>query len=62
MTKHDHTHDHHHPKPKSQFHKDWKTWVVVGLMLAAMAMYVMSDDESIQPGSDTLGPAVPAAE
>ncbi|WP_442484290.1 hypothetical protein [Aeoliella sp. SH292] len=62
MSKHDHTHDHHHSKPKSQFHKDWKTWVVVGLMLAAMAMYVLSDDESIQLSSDTLGPAVPAAE
>ncbi len=32
-------------------HKDWRTWVVVGLMLAAMAAYLLSLDESIMPGA-----------
>lgn len=27
----------------------WTTWVVVFLMLAAMLMYVLSDDESMPP-------------
>jgi hypothetical protein len=32
-----------------QLHKDWRTWVVVGLMLTAMIMYVLTLDDSILP-------------
>jgi len=42
-------------------HRNWRTWIVVGLMLAAMVMYVLSDDESIQPGDDLPEQPVPAA-
>ncbi len=67
-TKHEHTaageHKHHHEHhPASQrkgLHRDWRAWVVVLLMLAAMAAYVLSDDEALQPGGGIQQP-VPAA-
>ena len=37
-------------------HKDWRTWVIVGLMLAAMAAYLLSLDESIMPGAPKPAP------
>ena len=33
---------------KRGFHRDWRVWTVVALMLAAMFAYVVSDDESLQ--------------
>ncbi len=68
MTHHDRKHDHHGHKQQHRarakskaIHKNWMTWVVLGLMLAAMLMYVLSDDESLQPGGEA-GPGMPAAE
>jgi hypothetical protein len=72
MTHHEHEHEHHehehhgrhggHPTHKRKpLHKSWITWVVVGLMLAAMYAYVMSDNESLQPGNPVQGQAMPAA-
>jgi len=55
-----HDHDHQHKKPKG-LHTDWRLWLVVVLMLAAMVIYVLSDDESIQPGQPNASPPVPAA-
>jgi hypothetical protein len=72
MTHHEHDHqhghdhhghghqDHHHGAKSKGLHKDWRTWVVVGLMLAAMVAYVMSMDESLAPGGAPQGP-MPAA-
>lgn len=65
--KHDHNghghHEHHPPKSKA-LHKDWRAWLVIGLMLAAMVAYVLSDDESLQPGlpPGEQMPAAPAVE
>jgi hypothetical protein len=43
---------HSHPtKLWRGLHKDWRTWVVIGLMLAAISTYVLTLDDSIQPGS-----------
>ena len=63
---HDHDHNQHghhnhqtHPNAKKPIHHDWKFWVAIVLMLAAMGAYIMSDDESLQPGGGE-GPAVPA--
>jgi len=48
------------------FHKDWRTWLVVGLMLAAMGAYVLTLDDSVQLGGamrsvpSTAAPAGPA--
>ncbi len=57
---HDHHHEHHDRKSKG-LHKDWRAWLVVGLMLAAMLAYVFSDDESLQPGQPA-GQPMQAAE
>jgi hypothetical protein len=65
MSKHNHehsgTHQHSH-KPQSRApHKDWRAWVVVGLMLAAMVAYILSDNESIEPDGE-IQESVPAAD
>lgn len=64
-----HAHDPHHGKhgghpqheaPKGwQPHKDWRAWLGLVLMLAALAAYVLSLDESRLPGGATQ-PVVPA--
>jgi hypothetical protein len=46
---------------KRRLHRDWRLWVVVALMLAAMFAYVMSDDESLQFGGGPPQQPVPAA-
>ena len=65
MSHQHHKHDHHHQqqhKKKKGAHKDWKTWVVIGLMLLAMFLYVISDDEALPPGDPgATGQPVPAA-
>ncbi len=67
MNQHEHQHKHHgheheqHHRPRKGLHKDWRTWLVVGLMLGAMVIYVLTMDESIRPGSNTQGPGMPAA-
>jgi hypothetical protein len=72
MTHHAHDHHHHHhgheghaadhrPAPWwARLHKDWRTYVVVGLMLLAMAVYVLTLDESRVPWGKPK-PPVPAA-
>ena len=51
---------HSHPKtPRRGLHKDWRTWLAFGLMLAAMGAYVLTLDDSIQPGSGAQD--IPAA-
>jgi len=34
---------------RRKWHKDWRTWVAVLFMLGAMAMYVLSLDDTIVP-------------
>jgi hypothetical protein len=59
---------HHHPQSghehqhsaKQGIHRDWRLWVGVILMLAAMLVYVFSEDEALVPG-EPLGEQVPAA-
>ena len=41
-------HHEHHPYWK-RAHHDWRFWVALVLMLAAMLIYVMTDDLSIAP-------------
>jgi hypothetical protein len=68
MIPHSHPHAHGRDKAKQShptelwrgLHKDWRTWLVIGVMLAAIGTYILSLDDSIQPG----GPAqnsIPAA-
>jgi hypothetical protein len=38
---------------KRRLHKDWRTWLVIVLMLAAIGIYVLTLDDSIQPTGRT---------
>jgi hypothetical protein len=41
---------HHHDRERARtsgLHKDWRTWVVVIVMLSAMAMYLLTLDDSV---------------
>jgi hypothetical protein len=68
MIPHGHSQAHHkdresrsHPtKPRRGLHKDWRTWAVIILMLAAIGTYVLTLDDSIQPGNAApkAGPTV----
>jgi hypothetical protein len=40
--------------PRKRLHQDWRTWVVVVLMLAAMGIYVVTLDDSVVPVVQTL--------
>jgi hypothetical protein len=61
MIAHSHPHEHDRDKTKHShgtgpwmgWHKDWRTWAVIGLMLAAIGTYVLTLDDSIQPGSSS---------
>ena len=44
MTSHSHKHPSH-----GKMHKDWRVWLVLLLMLAAILMYVLSLDDSMVP-------------
>ncbi|MEJ2671697.1 MAG: hypothetical protein P8168_05715 [Deltaproteobacteria bacterium] len=48
-------------------HRNWRAWVVIALMLAAIGIYVLTLDDSVRPGppppntvSATTAPASPA--
>ena len=57
MTHHNHRHSesHRHVRDENsessskKFHKDWRVWLVVGVMLLAIIMYVLTLDDSIVP-------------
>ncbi len=53
-------HEHRHIPFWKRLHRDWRAWLAVILMLAAMLAYVMSDDEAIQPAGKPQQP-MPAA-
>jgi hypothetical protein len=53
---HKHPHDHHPGPLWKRLHRDWRAWAVVLLMLAAMAAYVLSDNEALRPGGGTQQP------
>ncbi|MFI5331280.1 MAG: hypothetical protein ACHQ2F_09660 [Desulfobaccales bacterium] len=52
----------HHQIDWTGLHKDWRTWLVIGLMLAAIGTYVLTLDDSVQPGGAVQGglPASPS--
>jgi hypothetical protein len=60
-SEHGHHHSHKHGPAWKRLHRDWRIWVVVALMLAAMLMYVCTDDESLQPGGKPSNRPMPAA-
>jgi hypothetical protein len=47
---HDRNMDHQGRRPYwTRAHRDWKFWIALSLMLAAMAVYVMSDNLAFRP-------------
>jgi hypothetical protein len=50
----------HHKIDWTGLHKDWRAWLVIGLMLAAIGTYVLTLDDSVQPGGAVQG-GLPAA-
>ena len=51
-SKHSHHSDHSENKPLLWgLHKDWRAWLALGLMLAAMSIYVLTLDDAVQPES-----------
>ena len=46
---------------KKGLHKDWRAWVVIVLMLAAIAIYVLTLDDSIEPTGQTKSTVVASA-
>ena len=57
-----HHHDQTNTHQKKGLHKDWRAWVVVLLMLGAMAIYVLSFDERFQfGGTKPAKPATPTS-
>ena len=69
MTQHNHKHanaekhKHQHSEKTGirNLHKDWRTWVAVGLMLAAIAIYVLTLDDSVVPVAQTTTQSPAAA-
>jgi len=57
MTQHNHKHSesHRHVREENsesggkKLHKDWRVWLAVIIMLAAIIMYVLTLDDSIVP-------------
>jgi hypothetical protein len=45
-------------KNRKGLHKDWRVWVAVVLMLAAIAVYVLTLDDSIEPTGQIQGTVV----
>ncbi len=57
MAKHNHKHSESHRHARrggsesssKKLHKDWRVWLTVGIMLAAIIMYVLTLDDSVVP-------------
>ncbi|HVT29037.1 MAG TPA: hypothetical protein VHE81_13565 [Lacipirellulaceae bacterium] len=55
----EHEHHGHQPTRKRPIHHKWWFWAAIVLMLGAMVIYVMSQDEALGPA--TSGQQIPAA-
>ena len=58
-----HSHHAHSEKkePRKGLHKDWRAWLALGLMLAAMGIYVLTLDDAVQPEVAVTNAAPPPA-
>ncbi len=65
-TREEHEKEHQHHGGESagpywkRMHRDWRFWTALLLMLAAMAVYLLSGNEALRPNG-TVHPSVPAA-
>ncbi len=66
MITHPHPHDREKATPPHPtelwrgLHRNWRAWVVIAVMLAAIGTYVLTLDESVQPGSRNPVPTAAA--
>ena len=59
---HEREHGHQQGPSRRKLHHDWRLWLVVGLMLAAMLIYIYSDNERFGPwrGTPKMAPPAPS--
>ena len=60
MSHSEHSKHRHHSEKKPVWmglHKDWRAWLALGLMLAAISIYVLTLDDSVQPDVATSNAA-----
>lgn len=57
----EHQHGAHCQHGTKKLHRDWRMWAIVGLMLLAMAIYLLTLDGRIAPSAAPAGnpPAAP---
>jgi hypothetical protein len=55
----DHVHERHHFWRHA--HRDWRVWLAVMVMLAAIFVYVVTNDLSLRPGKPAAVPPTPEA-
>ncbi len=50
--------DHAHPRQHfiRRAHRDWRVWVVVGLMVAMVFVYILTANLSLRPGKSAVPP------
>jgi hypothetical protein len=58
MSKHDRGNKSADPARSGGWTRDWRMWTVVALMLAAMAVYILTLDNEVAPGE--AGQPMPA--
>lgn len=64
MTHSKHSHHKHHAEkkpPRKGLHKDWRGWLALVLMLAAIGIYVLTLDDSVQPEISVTNATLPPA-
>jgi hypothetical protein len=61
--KHGHHHEIHDHRPYwKRAHRDWRFWIAVFFIFAALAIYVLSDDLALVPRSHRIQPQSTAAD
>jgi hypothetical protein len=58
--RHHHSGHHHDDKPRRQYHKDWRVWIAVVVLLAALGTYVLTNGEVLRP-APAPQPSAPGA-
>ncbi len=58
---HDHSGQHHEEKQGRQFHKDWRVWVALVVILTALGVYVLTNGEVLRPVPVQPQPDAPVA-
>ena len=52
---------HHEHARRPGLHKDWRTWVALGVMLCAIGIYVLTLDDAVEVSAESAAGAPAAA-